>query len=822
MLFILGVTLAAIMVIGLGALGALALLLRSKLQAAQEQIETLQARLAAPTVWEGLGTEWSQRQALTAALVARPLATAVLPSPDFAGPRAWLLDPPEPGAPSEARAEPARQPERQRRGRSVMRALTGDGVQSHLFPAWTADAGLARAEPAPPPVAAPAAAIGAALFGVYALAVAAGALFSWPWLATVVVLAVFGVLMIAGFWRAERSIGVCCGVAMMGMAPWAGALAGAQASLILPAAGGGVAAAALWGLGRREPALTWTATVLLALGALASALLVATGVWIAAPAMSASLVLVTLGALGLIKANADGEPAARRPASALHAAALAALACGGLVYGVAGPFGVGLGALVAASAGLAVGRGRDAALVSAWFAGSVGLYGLSGDPAAAWMMTPAATAMGAAFFGAGAARAPAPEAHGVVPFALAAAGALTAALVTDTGAAGFAAAAVLLGALLFGTTHARGGAQFADWRFWPLSLASAGALGQALTLAAPPVTASALAGLCALCLIVLAARTGAGALGAGAAVMAVFTALSALEASQLTPLRLTTAAGAALSALTLLGGAWIAGPRGLGAFRQTGAIGAPVAGLALGAAGLVIVIAAALLAAVAAPSRFAVIGSCGAVWLATALALRTGGAQGGVAYALSGPFMLLGLGAAAWAWLGHPNPWWGAQAAPLPAGAAQLSLFAGGALPALAAAAAAWRLGAEGKARMGIALSAAAGIGALIWVALSLRVLGQGPAALRGEAFAPLEMLGFSAALAAAGALLALLGRDRRAIAARRAGLVLMGVAAAKIVTLDLHAAGLAPALAATALALAALAGVIAQRDRLAAAWRGL
>jgi hypothetical protein len=818
MLFILGVTLAAVLVIGLGALGALSLLLHARLRAAQEEVEALRARLAAPTVWEGLGAEWSEAQALTAAIATRPLASAILPSPDFAAPRAWLLDPPEPGSPAEAQPAPGFAVSSKRRGAGVTRSLNGEDVQSSLFPAWTADAGLGRTEKAES-VPVPGAAIGVALLGVYALAAAAGALFAWPWLATMAVLAVLGGLMAAGFWRSDRSLGVSFGVGMAGVAPWVGAMVGAPASVVLPCAGAVAAAGALWAIGRRAPALTWTAAVLTLLGAVAGAALVSGGVWALTPALSGALALGLLSLLGLIKARTAGEAALRRPASALHAAGLTGLAGAALTAGAAGPFGVALAVAVAATAAFAHGRGRDAALVCAWFAGSFGLYALSGTLPAHVAMTPAATLMGAVFFAAAAARAPAPEQHGVVPFALAAAGVLTAALIADIGASGYALAALALALLFASGAQARGGAHGADWRFWPLAIAAAIALAQALTLAAPPALAAALSGLCALCLCVLAARARAGALGAAAATLAAFAAFSALEAASLTPLRADAWAGAAATAGALFTGAWVAGARDLGPLKLSGA--APATSLVVGAIGLGVALAAPGLAALAGPNRFGVIGAVGGLWLLTALLVRTGGEDDGFARAMSGPLALLGFGLALWAWFGPANPWLGAGAAPLPAGGAQAALAAGGLFPAAAAGAMAWRVGVEGKPRLGFGLACLAGLGALIWSALALRVATHGPAGLQDASFTPVEMLGLTVVLAIAGAALIVIGRNSQRLAARRAGLALVGVAAIKLAALDLHAAGLAPALVATTLALLMLAGMIAQRDRLAAAWRG-
>jgi hypothetical protein len=857
MMFIVGVTLLALLVIGLGALGALALLLQTRLRAAQEEIETLRARLAAPTVWEGLGAEWSEAQALTADIVSRPLASAILPSPDFAAPRAWLVDPPEPGGPALTHPQPIPSQTGFRRGRSVIRSLNAAGLQSSLFPAWTADAGLGKVGPEEPSIPVPGAAIGAALLGVYALAAAAGGLFGWPWLATMTVLVVLGGLMIAGFWRAERSLGVSVGVGMAGAAPWIAALAGAPAGVIIPCAGAAAAMAALWGMGRRAPALTWTAAALTGFGALAGAGLTAADIWTATPAFTGALVLALLALLGLVKAGVATEAAVRRPAGALHATALAGLAAGALAYGVTGPFGGWLALMVAISAAAARGPGRDFSLVTAWFAGSIGLFALSGDPAAAVAMTPAATLMGAVFFAAAASRAPNADAHGVVPFALASAGVVTAALVSGAGGLGFAAGAALLTLLFVSAAQARGGLQACDWRYWPLTLSAALAVSQALGMLAAPPVAAALIGLCALCVAMVAARGRAGALGAAASVLGLFAAMRAFEAVSLTPLALAGWAGAALVIAALLAGAWMASERSVNGWRIDGA--APIAGFILGASALALIVALPVVILIAAGHRFGLVGAMGAFWLLCALAFRAGGGADSVARAASGPVALAGLACCAWAWVGPANPWWGAMALPLPAGAAQAALLAGGLAPAGAAAALAWTLDRDGRPRLSLALALAAGVGALIWAALALRVLAFGPAALQTSAFAPLEMLGFTAAIAVAGAALLMIGRTaqrlehfptprawpetseaaqdtsperivslpadsvstQRALAARRAGLALIGLAALKLVALDLHASGLTPALAATILSLLLLAALIAQRDRLAEAWRG-
>jgi hypothetical protein len=402
-----------------------------------------------------------------------------------------------------------------------------------------------------------------------------------------------------------------------------------------------------------------------------------------------------------------------------------------------------------------------------------------------------------------------------VAFALAAAGALTAALIADAGAAGYAAAALGLGLLYCGAAQARGGAHLTDWRYWPLTLACAAATANALTLLAPPALAGPLVAACALCLGVLAARTRASALGAGAAALAVFAALSAIEAAQLTPLAAPAWLGGVVVATLLLGAAWITGP-------QAGQAGlAPVTSGVLGVAGLAAAALVSALAILAGPNRFAVLGGAGAALALAAFGLRLAFGRQDGARAISGLFAGAGLCAALWAWLGGANPWWGAQAAPLPAGAAQIALAAGGLAPAAAFAALALRLGQEGKARISFGLACASGLGAMVYTALALRSAANGPAALRADGFEPLEMLGFTAALALAGGALTILGRDPARLLARRTGLALIGLAGLKLVALDLHAAGLAPALAATTLALAMLAAVIAQREQIAAAWRG-
>lgn len=812
MAFILTVTLAALALIALGALGALALRLRSDLAAARAEIDTLKARLAAPTVWAGLGPEWSEAQALTADLVSRPLATTALPSPDFAAPQAWLVDPPEPGAPAPVQpATPAPRTAHARRGRSVRRALDPDTLESGLFPAWSADAALAGIDVSAAQSPAPGPAVGAAIGGVYALTAAAGALFGWPWALTLSLLLVFAGLMAAGFWRAEKPIGLCLAAGMAGAAPWIAALIGAPLAVMTPIAGGLIALSALIGLGQRRPAVIWTAAVLTGGGAAAMAGLEAVTGGAMQAAAPAAITAATLSALGLLQAVAAPDAGSRRAASALHAAALAALALGAALIGIAGPFGWALAVAAALTLALANGPARDAALVSAWLAACVGLFALSGDAAAAVAMTPAAALAGAGFLGAGLARTPRPEGHGLVLFALAAAAPLAAVPLALTGPAaalGFAAAGALLGLGFAKAAQAQGGADQVTLAAWPLALGAAAGGCAALTAAAPPALIGPLAGAAALSLSLLAAQSRAGAVAASAAAVAAFAVVAVLDAVRLAPEAPATWTGATMAALALLTGAWLASTRRLG--------GAPATGVALAAAGVVTAITAPLGLFPTAALHLQTAGGVATAWLAVGVLLSALGDPEGEARRVGAIVAALGAALAGLALLVTANPWWSAGAAPLPAGSAGAALLLGAGAPALLSGAMATIAALRRERRAGAAFGAVAVILTLAGTALALRSVAFGPAGLTEPGFSPLELIGLTVTMAALGAGL-LLTPSRTA---RRAGLALLAAAAAKFALLDLHAAGLAPALASALAGLVLLAAAIAGRGQLRALWR--
>ena len=812
MAFILTVTLAALALIALGALGALALRLRSELTAAQAEIDALKARLAAPTVWAGLGPEWSEAQAVSADFVARPLAATALPTPDFAaGPQAWLVDPPEPGVPGPVHpAPPTPRNTAYRRGRSVRRALDPDTLESGLFPTWNADAAFAGLDSATANDPAPGAAVGAALGGVYAMTAAAGARFGWPWALTLGVLLLLAGMMAAGFWRAEKSVGLCAATVMAGAAPWTAALVGAPLAVMTPVAAGLVALGALVGLGRRQPALLWTAAGLALAGAGAYAAFSVMSGPVVGTTAPAALAAATLAVLGVLLALVAPEAQARRGAAALHAAAFAALAAGAMLIGVDGAFGWGLAFAVAATLVLATGPARDAALITAWLAACVGLFALSGDPLASAAMTPAAALAGAGFLGAGLARTPRPDGHGLVLFALAAAAPLAAVPLALTGPAaalGFAGVAALLGLGFARAAQAQGGAENVTLAAWPLALGAAAAGAGALLAAAPSALVGPLAAAAALSLSLLAARTRAGALAASAGAVAVFSVIAVLDAVRVAPGAAAGWAGAVMAVLALLTGAWLASTRRLG--------GAPATGVALAAAGIVTALAAPLILFPAIVTELRGAGAVASGWLAMGFVLYALGDPEGAARRAGLAVAALGAALAGWALLISANPWWSAGAAPLPAGAAGLVLMLGAGFPALLCSAVATSAALRRDRRSALGFGAAALVLTVAGAALALRSAAYGPAGLSEPGLSSLELIGLTLTLAGVGAALALTPSRT----ARRAGLALLAVATAKFTLLDLHAAGFAPALASAVLGVVLLGAAIAGRDWLRSQW---
>jgi hypothetical protein len=653
--------------------------------------------------------------------------------------------------------------------------------------------------------------VAAAIGGIYALIAAAGALFGWPWAVTLCLLLAFAGLMAAGFWRSEKPIGLCLTAGMAGAAPWSAALIGAPIAVMSPIAGGLVALTALIGLGQRRPALIWTAAALTATGAGAAAGLVTMAGGALTAAAPAAITLGAVAVLGLLLAIAAPDAGARRAASGLHATALAASALGAMVFGVAGTFGFALAFAVATTLVLATGAARDTALITAWLAACVGLFALSGDAAAAVAMTPAAGLAGAGFLGVGLARTPRSESHGLVLFALTAAAPLAGvplALAGPAAALGFAGVGALLGLGFAKAAQAQGGADQAPLAAWPLALGAAAAGCAALLVAAPPALIGPMAAAAALSLSLLAAQSRAGAVAASAAAVAAFAVVAVFDAVRLAPEAPATWTGATMAALALLTGAWLASTRRLG--------GAPATGVVLAVAGIVIAIAAPLALFPAAAFDLSAAGGIATAWLAVGLLLSALGDPEGEARRIGVWIAAVGAGLAAVVLVVTANPWWSAGAAPLPAGSSGMTLMLGAGAPALLSGAMATVAALRKERRVGAAFGAAAVVLTLTGAALALRSAAFGPAGLTEPGFSSLELIGLTATIAALGAGLSLTSSRT----ARRAGLALLAAAAAKFALLDLHAAGLAPALASALAGLTLLAAAIAGRGRLRALWR--
>jgi hypothetical protein len=811
MAFMITVTLAALALIALGALGAFALRLRSELRAARAEIDALKVRLAMPTLQVDIGPQWRQAQTISLESVSWPLAAMAPPSPDLAAPPAWPVDPPKPNAPSPAR--PAR-PSLRSAGRQIAPMtgpkLSADTLGHSLFPATSADPTPADGDQAGPDRTVPGPALGAALCGVYAMAAAAGFLFSWPWPATLCLLLALSGATATGLRRRDKPAGLCLSFALAGTAPWTATFMGAPLGVAAPIAAGVAAMAALSGLGWRQPALTWTAAALATLGSIALGALASVSA--GAPALApAALAAATLSMLGLVQASAAPDAPSRWAASALHAAALAALAAGAAGFGVGGAFGWGLALVVAATLALAHGPARDAALISVWLAACAGLFSLSGDVLATPAMTPAAALAGAGFLGAGLVRTPRPESHGLVLFALAAAAPLAAVpLALDGPAAGigFGAVAALLGLGFARAAQACGGARQTTLAAWPLALGAVSAGAGALNAAAPPALIGPLAAAAAVSLSLTAARTKAPAVAAAAAASAVFACLAVLDAVRLAPSAASSWTGAILAAAALLLGAWLLSTRRLG--------GAPATGLTLGVFGVLTAIAAPLFLFPEVAFDLRGAGAIASAWLALGLVLCALGERDGAAQHAGLAAAAAGSGLATWALIGTANPWWSPEALPLPAGAAGTALLLGAGLPAFLSAAMAAATASGGRRRASAAFGASAVALTLAGAALALRSAAFGPAGLSGQSVSSIELIGLTLTMAGLGGTLAMAPN----LTARRAGLGLLAAAAVKFTLLDLHAAGLAPAFASAALGLVLLWAAIAARSRLQALWR--
>jgi hypothetical protein len=841
--FIVTLILVALGVIVIGAWAALTLRLRMELRAASEEIEVLRARLAAPTVWSSLGAHTSDLHGLQEEMVSRPLgaqafATQDFSSQDFQAPQAWLLDPPEPGSATPGKVDAALPAPMRGRGRkagvAVARSLSPETLNPTLFGAWSAEASLLPSRPETPALSAvPRLAwsgpwMRAALLGAYAAATLAGLVLQWPWAILLPVLVVLAAVTATAFPQVQRLSGVAAGLLMGTGAFWTATAAGAPALLTVPSAGALIAAGLVFVARQRAGVLSWTPIAALCLSVGAALALMRAQVWVVPPAALVACSVALLGVLGLAVAAFGGVPAARRPASALHAASVALLALTTVSFGPVTAYGYGLASLVLLTAVFARGKARDTGLVAAWLAACAGLYSLSGDAAAPLFLTPAAILTGALFFAAGAARAGASKTRGLVLHALTAAGPLAALLALRPmpwEAAAFAVVAVLLGLVFAAAMQAQGAHETAaptalgeearsmgSFRLWPLTLGAVCAATLSLEALAP---APLLAAVCALACVfaaLMAARTGMSALAVAALALAGLSSSYAIEASVLAPLRAASWIGAATAGAALIAGGWLVSARGVGR--------APMTSFALGLAGVAVWAVAPAAALPDTLHRLSGIGAIGCVWLSLGLTLQLFGAPQGPARTTGLGFVVAGAATVLCGLVITANPWWSAQAAPFPVEGPAPSLVLGVGLPAVLLAAGALLAQGRGQRWRAAVFWALAALTLAVGAALLLRVLAAG-AQLRDAGFSALELLGFTALIAVVGALcLARSLRGPRDTVLQRLGLILLATAATKLLLMDLHVAGLLPAMVCATLAVMALGLAIAGRHRLLALWR--